>query len=73
MKNKKNRFAKVKKGFLPKSGKSKSSFKPLTDIQRANIISGLHGGLTSQNIADDLGVRKMQVAAVKAHLTMGTY
>lgn len=46
---------------------------PLSDEERQPILKLLADGLSSEQIAARLGVPKMRVAAVKAHITMGTY
>jgi hypothetical protein len=46
---------------------------PVDDSQRAIIREMLAHGLPSARIARELGLRTMQVAAVKAHVTMGSY
>jgi alkylated DNA nucleotide flippase Atl1/predicted nuclease with RNAse H fold len=46
---------------------------PLDDSQRAIIREMLARGLPSAHIARQLSLRTMQVAAVKAHITMGSY
>ncbi len=45
----------------------------VNDGQRARIKELLARGLPSAYIAQQLGLRTMQVAAIKAHLTMGSY
>jgi anti-sigma28 factor (negative regulator of flagellin synthesis) len=45
----------------------------LDDSQRAEIRALLADGLSTAEIARQLGVRPMRVAAIKAHVTMGTY
>ena len=46
---------------------------PISRAQRDKIITLLEDGLSSQQIASQVGVEIQQVAAVKAHITMGTY
>lgn len=46
---------------------------PVSDTQRKAIIAGLNEGLENQDIAARVGVTPGQVAAVKAHISMGTY
>jgi hypothetical protein len=46
---------------------------PVSDAQRKAIIAGLNEGLENQHIAARVGVTPGQVAAVKAHVSMGTY
>jgi hypothetical protein len=46
---------------------------PLTDQIRQAIISRLQSGEDSARIAAELGLTRMQVAAVKAHMTMNSY
>jgi uncharacterized protein YjcR len=43
------------------------------DTLRIRALKMADKGMTAQAIADKLGVRKMTVAAWKAHRTMGTY
>jgi DNA-binding CsgD family transcriptional regulator len=45
----------------------------LDDSQRAEIRALLAEGLSTAEIARQLGVRPMRVAAIKAHVAMGTY
>jgi hypothetical protein len=46
---------------------------PLTDQVRQTVIARLRDGGDSARIAADLGLTRMQVAAVKAHMTMNSY
>ncbi len=46
---------------------------PVTVTQRQAVIAGLDEGLDNQDIAARVGVSPGQVAAVKAHVSMGTY
>ena len=46
---------------------------PLSDEQRQAIKSLLGNGLDNQEIATQLSVSPRTIAAVKAHMTMGTY
>jgi RecB family endonuclease NucS len=43
------------------------------DDERTQILALLGQGLETQQIARQLGVSVQQVAAIKAHITMGTY
>jgi transcriptional regulator len=45
----------------------------ITQKDKAKIIMQLEKGITSTKIASKLGFTRQQVAAVKAHMTMGTY
>ena len=44
-----------------------------TDRERNEILALLRRGLPSSRIAQRLGISTMRVAAIKAHITMGTY
>ncbi len=46
---------------------------PVSVAQRQAIVALLRDGLESQQIARQVGVTPGQVAAVKAHISMGTY
>ena len=46
---------------------------PIAEEQRKAIISLLGDGLDNQAIAANIGVSPGSVAAIKAHMTMGTY
>jgi RecB family endonuclease NucS len=46
---------------------------PISDSQRQAIASLLNAGLSNQEVAAQVGVTLGQVAAVKAHIKMGTY
>ena len=46
---------------------------PVTPAQREAIVSLLGNGTATQQIASHVGVTPGQVAAIKAHLSMGTY
>lgn len=46
---------------------------PVTAVQRQAIIAALSEGLDNQQIAARVGVSPGSVAAVKAHVSMGTY
>jgi hypothetical protein len=46
---------------------------PVSSTQRQAIMAGLNEGLGNQDIAARVGVSPGQVAAVKAHVSMGTY
>jgi Endonuclease NucS len=45
----------------------------ITDNERLQIRDLLSQGLSSDEVSRRLGVPKMRVAAIKAHITMGTY
>lgn len=45
----------------------------ITQKDKAKIIMQLEKGITSTKIASKLGFTRQQVAAIKAHMTMGTY
>lgn len=55
----------------PTSGKNRTM--PVSVAQRQAIIAALNEGLDSQQIAAQVGVSPGSVAAVKAHVSMGTY
>jgi len=46
---------------------------PISTVHRHEITALLADGLSNQEIASQVGVSIGQVAAVKAHITMGTY
>jgi hypothetical protein len=46
---------------------------PVSETQRRAITSLLSEGLSNQEVAAQVGVSPGAVAAVKAHMTMGTY
>jgi len=46
---------------------------PVSQQQRQEILALLSNGLDNQAIAAEVGVSAGQVAAIKAHVTMGTY
>ena len=45
----------------------------MDDSKRNRIRELIGQGLSSEHVARRLGVPKMRVAAVKAHITMGSY
>jgi endonuclease len=45
----------------------------MNQSEKANIFELLSQGLSSEKVAGRLGIAKGRVAAVKAHMTMGTY
>ena len=47
--------------------------KQLTDEQKNKIKDLLHQGVESKTVAEYLGVSSRQVAAIAAHITMGSY
>lgn len=47
--------------------------KPLTEAQKNKIKNLLHQGIESKAVAEYLGVSSRQVAAIAAHITMGSY
>ena len=62
---------------MPKS-KRKSSFQikptvPIDDDQRNEILQRLSAGEDPAEIARDMGIKRIQISAVKAHMTQGTY
>ncbi len=46
---------------------------PVSAAQRQTIVSLLNDGIITQQIAAQVGVTPGQVAAIKAHISMGTY
>ena len=46
---------------------------PIDDEQRSEIIDRLLNGEESKEIAKSMGLKQIQIAAVKAHITSGTY
>jgi FixJ family two-component response regulator len=46
--------------------------KQLTDEQKNKIKDLLHQGVESKTVAEYLGVSSRQVAAIVAHITMGS-
>ena len=45
----------------------------MTPTERTKILSLINNGLASEDIAAIVGVKRQQVAAIRAHRTMGTY
>lgn len=47
--------------------------KKIDNKTKSKVISHLESGLQSKDIAAKMGLTTQQVAAIKAHITMGTY
>src|SRR5271165_3039493 len=60
-------------GEAAKRGAKSMRTTPVSQQQRQEILALLSNGLDNQAIAAEVGVSAGQVAAIKAHVTMGTY
>jgi predicted DNA-binding WGR domain protein len=58
---------------MPEPAQAPANVAGLSDAQRSAIISLHQSGMDAGTIATTLHLRKQQVAAVVAHVTMGTY
>lgn len=72
-KQQKNTSSRPKRTAEGSGDTKKAKAMPLNKTQRQRILQRLADEMPKQDIADELGVSKAQVAAVAAHVTMGTY
>ena len=62
----------MKKSILCRSNR-KAKIEPMTNLMRCAIVGALHNGYSPVEVAHELDIPTMRVAAVKAHITMGSY